>query len=107
MNCTAYEIGFRLEQVLATKNDASLGLRQAQVEGKGRGVLVGLLFSSLNFNQFNFNRFNFNQFNFNQFNFNQFNFNQFLLIFYPPSDYQAIFKGGTCGGVQRHIARLQ
>ena len=33
----------RLERVLATKNDASLGLRLAQVEGKGRGVMVACL----------------------------------------------------------------
>jgi len=32
--------GSRLERVLTTKNDASLGLRQVQVEGKGRGVLT-------------------------------------------------------------------
>ena len=32
--------GLRLKQVLAAKNDASLDLRQADVEGKGRGVLT-------------------------------------------------------------------
>jgi len=32
--------GLQLERVLTTKNDASLGLRTVQVEGKGRGVLT-------------------------------------------------------------------
>ena len=37
----------RLEQVMKVTNDASLGLRLAQVKGKGRGVLVSLVYPLL------------------------------------------------------------
>ena len=36
--------GLRLDRVLSTRNDASLGLRIFHTEGKGRGILVGILF---------------------------------------------------------------
>ena len=38
--------GLRLERVLSTTNDASLGLRIFQAEGKGRGLLVSIFIQS-------------------------------------------------------------
>ena len=67
---------------MATKNDASLGLRLAQVEGKGRGVLVAcLIFHAL-----------------------------VVFLLSPvlsPSDHETICGGGTGGGVQGDVAHLQ
>ena len=75
--------GSRLERVLTTKNDASLGLRQVQVEGKGRGVLVGLIFSFQFWCVFR------------------------LMSIFSLSDYEAISEGRTSGRVQGHSAFLQ